>query len=161
MKFIRLQKNDNLKKNKVYDIIYLKIKNKKILYYLNLIMDIIPFSLFVYTILKLDINKIEILLNKIIDFFIIAFILNNITILPYQKIEHCHLPWYQKFFFGGCRDKIPSGHFGIVLIILLFNFTPNLFLHLFIIFYGLLIVSTRNHYSIDILSSYFIVKYLL
>jgi len=82
----------------------------------------------------------------------------QITVLP--KNELCHIK-HSSIFRGGCYDKIFSAHFGITFLSTLILFDNGLINNLFMIminfFNALFILLSRNHYTIDIIVSIFVV----
>jgi len=95
----------------------------------------------------------------IIPIFLIRAITIHLTLLP--SVENCHIPSviYSKFF-GGCYDKIFSGHFAIVFLITLLllekSYISLYALTLINFLHGLFIIAVRNHYTIDIVVSFFV-----
>ena len=95
----------------------------------------------------------------IIPIFLIRAFTIHLTLLP--SLESCviHNGIYSKFF-GGCYDKIFSGHFSSVFLItllLLENSYISLFTTIIVNFlHGLFIIAVRNHYTIDIVVSFFV-----
>jgi hypothetical protein len=82
----------------------------------------------------------------------------QITVLP--KNEICHIK-DSSIFRGGCYDKIFSAHFGITFLATLILFDNGLINNLFMIVINfvnaLFILLSRNHYTIDIIVSIFVV----
>lgn len=82
----------------------------------------------------------------------------QITVLP--KNETCDIK-DTSMFRGGCYDKIFSAHFGIAMLMTLVLFDNGLINKLTMIFINLLnalfILLSRNHYTIDIIVSIFVV----
>lgn len=82
----------------------------------------------------------------------------QITILP--KNEVCDIK-HSSMFRGGCYDKIFSGHFGITFLSTLILFDNGLINKLVAILINfvnaLFILLSRNHYTIDIIVSIFVV----
>jgi hypothetical protein len=81
------------------------------------------------------------------------------TVLP--KLKHCDIPdtFYSRCF-GGCHDKIFSGHFAFVFLITLLLMEKK-YLSMFTttvinLLHGVLIIAVRNHYSIDVIVSFFV-----
>jgi hypothetical protein len=99
----------------------------------------------------------------IIPIYLIRFITTNTTVLP--KIEHCTIPdTLYSSFFGSCYDKIFSGHFAVVFLITLLLFEES-YISLFLLFIinilnGLIIIATRQHYTIDVIVSFFITLFV-
>ena len=82
----------------------------------------------------------------------------QMTILP--KNEVCDIK-HSSVFRGGCYDKIFSGHFGITFLMTLLLYDNGHISKLFMIVInfinGLFILLSRNHYTIDIIVSIFVV----
>lgn len=96
-------------------------------------------------------------LGFIIVILIIRIFTNILTILP--KNNSCTIS--NSFSFrGGCYDKIYSGHFASVFIatlILYKNKYINIILLVLInLINSLFIILSRNHYTIDIVMSFFV-----
>ena len=89
---------------------------------------------------------------------IIRSILISVTILPgHSKCENSN---YSISYLGGCYDKILSGHTSLVFLAsLLLNKYKLLSLHSLILINllnSILLLSTRAHYTIDILLGYLV-----
>lgn len=93
-------------------------------------------------------------LGYIIVIFCIRSITTNITILP--KYKKCK----EQSMFGGCYDKIFSGHFTVVFLATLLYFKYkwiNLNILILINFINSLsILLVRGHYTIDLIIAFFI-----
>ena len=140
-------------KHRIYDLGFTKLPNLHKYAFLSDV--IIVLSSFVFFIPGM--------LMKFIYLFIPIMLIRCITIqatvLP--KMTHCHIPdgFYSRCF-GGCHDKIFSGHFAFVFLITLLLFEKS-YLSLFAtsiinVLHGLFIISVRNHYSIDVIVSFFV-----
>lgn len=86
---------------------------------------------------------------------LIRDIFTNVTILPKDKeCKDTELSMYS-FLTGHCYDKIFSGHFSsfflLTLILLQKGIIKSTFAIVINILYGLLIISLRSHYTIDII----------
>jgi hypothetical protein len=94
-----------------------------------------------------------------IPIMLIRCITIQATVIP--KIKHCNIPdnFYSRCF-GGCHDKIFSGHFAFVFVITLLLMDQSyisLFTTIMInLLHGIFIISVRNHYSIDVIVSFFV-----
>jgi hypothetical protein len=140
-------------KHNIYDLGFEYLPNlRKFAFISDIIIVLCLFTLFIPGMfLKFTYLFIPIMLIRCVTI--------QATVLP--KIKHCKIPdnFYSRCF-GGCHDKIFSGHFAFVFLITLLLmeksylslFTTSLinFLH------GLLIIAVRNHYSIDVIVSFFV-----
>jgi len=114
--------------------------------------------LFIIIILFLPIFKEFI--GFIIPILFLRLIIINLTILPKHKDCDINI----KNLFGGCYDKIFSGHYATTFLIslLLWKHKYISFILLFIIniIAALLILVTRSHYTIDIVLAFFITLFV-
>ena len=101
-------------------------------------------------------------LNYYLVILLIRFFTTFVTILP--KTKNCDDSNFTilNFLRGHCYDKVFSGHFAssFLFIILLYhlNIYRNLYIStLFLLFHAFLILSTRSHYTIDLIVSIFVV----
>lgn len=99
----------------------------------------------------------------LICIFIIRLIFIHITILP--KSKNCDDSKYtiDNAMTGHCYDKIFSGHFAVLFLAVLFAYEYKIFTNMFLIsmlllIYSIMIISTRSHYSIDIIVSVIVTK---
>ena len=148
---------DNVKlkqKTKVYDIIHHNLPSMR---NLSIIVEAIPFILLAFILfidLKLFYNVVGLLITIIIfRMFIIHF-----TILP--KDKKCDIK-NSSVYNGGCYDKVYSGHFAVIFISLLVLYTSK-YIDIFTLIIlstisALLIVTSRAHYTIDIVVAFLIV----
>jgi hypothetical protein len=132
-----------------------------------LVKDIVDYSLFIW-IIPIIINQRYDLLKFFYKFISIIYFLRTLTkfftIIPSQgkgcindiRKAECYLTGY-------CNDKIFSGHTSITLALLLIIIDNNLIdsslnpvLVLLHLSYVLLILSSRFHYSVDVILSYII-----
>ena len=95
-----------------------------------------------------------------IPIFLVRCITIYSTILP--KLDHCDVKnIFYLCFFGGCYDKIFSGHFAVTYLLTLLlhenNYINTYVLWAINIINGLFIIVSRNHYTIDIVVSLFVV----
>ena len=144
---------------KVYDISHKYLPN---LHKYNNIHHIITI-IFVLPIL-FDFN----ILQEFLGYFIVIFIIRSITILVtiLPKYKECKYNGKTLFhgLFGGCYDKIFSGHFASVflatLLYLKYNWInlPTLILINFINSIGILL--SRSHYTIDLIVALFITLFI-
>jgi hypothetical protein len=133
----------------------------------KLLKDIVDYSIFIW-ILPIILNKRFDLLKFFYKFISIIYFLRTLTkfftIMPSQgkgctndiRKAECYLTGY-------CNDKIFSGHTSITLALLLITIDNKLIdpslnpvLVLSHIFYVLLILSAKYHYSVDVILSYII-----
>lgn len=150
-------KSENFyKKNskKVYDILHELLPHIPHFEYVSdIIMLLVTLSVIIldYKLLY-EIAGFAITISIIRAFFI------NATILP--KNEICNIK-YSSMIRGGCYDKIFSGHFAFTLLSSLILFKNDLIngaIFTMINFInGLFIILSRNHYTIDIIVSIFVV----
>lgn len=83
----------------------------------------------------------------------------QITVLP--KNDVCNIK-NTSMFRGGCYDKIFSGHFASILLLIFILYdkkiiTDQLSIILFLIFQGYIILATRTHYTIDVIVAVLVV----
>lgn len=140
---------------KVYDIFHKYLPDlSKYEWISNLYWVIISVILFSY----IDLDGIIEFFSYFIVLFIIRDISINLTILP--KNKKC----YENSIFGGCYDKIFSGHFAsiylLTLIVSKYNIVSPVVLVIINIINAFLILLTRGHYTIDIFVSFFITSLL-
>jgi hypothetical protein len=113
---------------------------------------------FIVTVICLPIYKEFI--GFMITILSLRLIIIHLTILP--KNKYCDIDT-QKIF-GGCYDKIFSGHFSTIFLIslLLWKHKYISFLLLFVIniISVVLILITRSHYTIDIVVAFFITLFV-
>jgi hypothetical protein len=98
-------------------------------------------------------------LYLIIPIWLIRFITASVTVLP--KTLNCNIKSnVYSTIFGGCYDKIFSGHFAIIFaitLLLLEKSYISLLTTIVINFlHGLFIIAVRNHYTIDVIVSFFV-----
>lgn len=135
------------KKTKVYDIIH---HNLPSLRSLTLLSDIFPYILLTI-IFFIDFNLFYNVIGFLVSIYFFRLFIINLTILP--KDKKCDIK-NTSTYNGGCYDKVYSGHFASSLLCLLLLYNSkyiNLFTFLFLsIIIGLLLTTTRSHYTIDI-----------
>lgn len=141
-------------KLKVYDIIH---HNLPSLRSLTLLSDILPYIL-ITIIFFIDLKIFYNILGFLITIFVARMIIIHLTILP--KDKKCNIQ-NSSVYNGGCYDKVYSGHFATIFICLLtlyMNKYINLFTLLFLsIIFALLIITSRSHYTIDVVVAFLIV----
>ena len=98
-------------------------------------------------------------LYLIIPIWLIRFITSTVTVLP--KIINCNIKSnIYSTIFGGCYDKIFSGHFSILFVITLLllekSYISLLTTIVINLLHGLFIIAVRNHYTIDVVVSFFV-----
>lgn len=143
------------KKSKIYDIVHENLPSMRNILF---IVDIIPFFLLAI-ICFIDLKLFYNVLGFLIPIYFIRLIIIHLTILP--KDKKCDIENDSSILTGGCYDKIYSGHFASIFISLLVLYKRNyinMFLFIFILLIsGLLIITARSHYTIDIFVSFLIV----
>ena len=96
----------------------------------------------------------------IIPILLLRLIIINLTILP--KHKDCVIDI--KKVFGGCYDKIFSGHFATIFLITLllwkYRYISIVLVYIINIISALLILVTRSHYTIDIVVAFFITLFV-
>jgi len=138
----------NKKNPKVYDIGHKYLPNiEQYEYLINLI------GLFIIYWLFYNVSFIVEFIILIILIYIIRIFTIQLTVLP--KMKNCS---YNNFTLNGfCYDKIFSGHVAFLFLFTLFLFHYKNISLLSLIFinglYGLLIIATRAHYTIDVIVS--------
>ena len=142
------------KKTKVYDIIH---HNLPSLRSLTLLSDILPYILLII-IFFIDLKIFYNILGFLITIFVARMIIIHLTILP--KDKKCDIK-NSSAYNGGCYDKVYSGHFSAIFICLLtlyMNKYINLFTLLSLsIISALIIITSRSHYTIDVVVAFLIV----
>jgi hypothetical protein len=138
---------------KIYDILHENCAHVDKFEYAS---DIITLILIIILII-LDINMFYNYLGFIIIILIIRIFTNILTILPKNNL--CTVS--NSFTFrGGCYDKIFSGHFASAFIASLILYKNNyiniILLVLINLINSLFIILSRNHYTIDIVMSFFV-----
>ena len=142
------------KKSKIYDIIHNNLPSTR---KLMTIVDATPFILLV-VIFFIDVNLFYNIMGFLLPIFIFRLLVINITILP--KDKKCDIK-KSRVYTGGCYDKVYSGHFAVIFISLLVLYT-NKYIDIFTLtalstISGLLIITSRSHYTIDIFVSFLVV----
>ena len=157
------------KRPKVFDFFYsilpkLELKDST-LNILNWIVFIIPFVPFIF---EASGNKLD-LLKEMIELFLPVYLIRglttNFTILPSDK--KCDIKYFtiNEMIQGHCYDKLFSGHLALSMIAMYvfwkYNAVSSLYLInniLFTVFYMLL---TREHYTNDLIFSFFVVYFVI
>jgi len=93
--------------------------------------------------------------------YLIRMIMINLTILPKYKMCEDKFEIYN-LFNGHCYDKIFSGHFASIFLLILIVYKHNIITNIpILIIYGLFnfisILLTRSHYTIDIIVAIIVV----
>ena len=119
--------------------------------------------------LLLNLNKDFILeyLGFIIVVIFIRDIIINVTILPKHincSVDHNNMK-IEEYFVGGCYDKIFSGHFSFTMMLTLmyysYGYVTNIPLLVgWNLINGLIIISTRSHYTIDVIMAFFVCAFI-
>lgn len=142
---------------KIYDISYLLPDYSKY-YYVSDIYTSLCILLMVFSHTQI--------LKEFIEFGIILFIIRDITIsvtiLP--KVKECDTN-NSNLIFGGCYDKIFSGHLATVLLLSLLMYKYKIITNVYVlsiinIVNALLILTVRAHYTIDIIVAIFVTLFL-
>jgi hypothetical protein len=148
---------DNNKLNpKIYDISHKLLPN---LYNYEMISNLVT-TLFILP-LGFNIPLLYEFLGFIIPLLIIRSITTHLTILP--KTKHCDVNNSSPFF-GGCYDKIFSGHFSVVFLATLlykkYNLIDDFSLLSINLINSFFILFTRAHYTIDIVVAFFVTLFV-
>jgi len=96
--------------------------------------------------------------------YLIRIITINSTILPKQKMCMDEFN-FKSMFNGHCYDKIFSGHFASIFLLVLMVYKKNIFtnipfLGIYLIINALSILMTRSHYTIDIIIASIVVMFV-
>lgn len=146
------QKKENSKK--VQDILHNVLPHFQHFEYAS---DILVVSVFAY-LLIMNFDLIYQLGGLVFTLVLLRQFIIQITVLP--KNETCDIK-DTSMFRGGCYDKIFSAHFGIAMLTTLVLYDNGLMNKFVVIFINLLnalfILLSRNHYTIDIIVSIFVV----
>jgi len=158
-KFYKDRISNNKVNPKVYDIMHKYLPEIKKYEWINngiILIALIPLFMESNLQLYLDFSLLLLVVNFIRDITI------NLTILPKNKnCELDNISEVYKQLAGGCYDQIFSGHFAFVYLLSLIYYNNNIITNIpFLVIYNLLnsfvILTTRSHYTIDIVVSYFI-----
>jgi hypothetical protein len=138
---------------KIYDILHENCAHVDKFEYASDIISLILIIILIF----LDINMFYNYLGFIIVIFIIRIFTNMLTILPKNNL--C-VTSNSFSFRGGCYDKVFSGHFASAFIASLIlyknNYINAILLVLINLINSLFIILSRNHYTIDIIMSFFV-----
>jgi hypothetical protein len=117
--------------------------------------------------IPLLLNFNETFILEFIGFIMVVYLIRdviiNLTILP--KHMNCSIKKEQmtnyEYFIGGCYDKIFSGHFSLTLMLTLMYYTYGYITNIPLLvgwnlINGLIIISTRSHYTIDVVMALFV-----
>ena len=146
----------------LYDVLHNSLPNLKAY---DGYIDLIPLLLGIHVVLLIMKGNPDIEVKKIIRqlsiLFIIRILTTSMTILPSpicsSSKNACAI--------GGCHDCIFSGHTAVTLLLSFHIFRSNScrseLLILYNIIGSLLIISTRNHYTIDVMIAWIVVYALI
>ena len=131
-------------------------------------LDDLLISILVIPLFYFDIN-VKKLLKIIIITRLLRLICMKSTILPspnskcneYLVKKEKLIGKYYTIFFGRCNETIFSGHVSLMLICILFilpfvNSMMKIFLYIYAILTSLIVISLRNHYTIDVVLAWVI-----
>lgn len=163
----RIKNNNNFFRKPLYDIVHSNTESlNKYSQYIDLLL--LPFILIIFKKYSDGSNKINILYHFVYCFSFIIILRSLallVTDMPRSDIT-CNphnITWYN-LLFGHCYDKIFSGHTSFTLLLLLVSYNYKIFDNYEMVFlsiaqmiYAFGIIITRNHYTIDVLLSYYIV----
>ena len=89
---------------------------------------------------------------------IISFRMITISLTVLPKYNKCEVK--DTHLLGGCYDKIFSGHtstfFLAMLMYIEYGYIPPIIGYIFSILFGLVMIASRGHYTIDVLLAFFI-----
>ena len=142
------------KNKKIYDVGYKYLPN------INQHEYLINYISYVIIILLIFTNFVVDFLKLFFIIYIIRFIFTQITVLP--KIKHCNIQQFNPF--GYCYDKIFSGHISFLFLFTLFLYETN-YISIYIlgilnIINMCLIISTRAHYTIEVIVAFIITFFI-
>lgn len=146
---------------KIYDIGMKYVPDKSDNKTLLLIIDLIPILLPLLILWNSGhIKDYYYILGNIL---LIRLIFTTLTILPKNKKCDDSEFTIKNAIWGHCYDKIFSGHFASVFLVVLFVykykiFTDRLIMILFLISYAILIISVRYNYTIDIAVAFIVTE---
>jgi hypothetical protein len=134
------------------------------IYFINLspISDFMTFFLLITTCFFLYYKKsIYSFLKCIIMCQLIKKIVGISTILP-DPSGHCNEKQFQ-FILGRCNDLVISGHACTILSCYYYldYYINTKYVYYYVMLNMILIVISRNHYTIDVIFSYFVTNYIL
>jgi hypothetical protein len=122
--------------------------------------------------IPLIINNCNNLLIDLIGFMVVIYLIRditiNLTILPKQA--NCKMKKKEEFTYydhvvGICYDKIFSGHFSLTFILTLLYHSYGVITNIPLlvgwnVLNGLAIISTRSHYTIDVVMAFFVCAFI-
>jgi len=126
----------------------------------------------VASLIPLILNFSKELVITFIGFMIVIYLIRditiNLTILPKQS--NCKMKKKEEFTLydhvvGICYDKIFSGHFSLTLMLTLLYYSYGIITNIPLlvgwnIINGLSIISTRSHYTIDVVMAFFVCSFI-
>lgn len=119
--------------------------------------DVLFILVFLFMAFK-NLNLVYTAVGYLIAIIIVRTLFVNLTVLPKNEICSIH---DSSSFRGGCYDKIFSGHYAgtLLMTILLYNhhYINTMWLFMINIVNALVILISRNHYTVDIVVSIFVV----
>lgn len=148
------QYKQHFKTSNIYDV------GHKVLPNLHHHEYIINYILYIGILVLIFTNNIIHFLKIFFIILIIRFLFTQITVLP--KMKHCKINHFSPF--GYCYDKIFSGHVSFIFLCTLFLLeTKYISIYTLIVvnlINSILIISTRAHYTIDVIIA-FMITYLM
>lgn len=139
------------------DILHQNFIDKRHYLVVEYIFYVILISLFLFCAFHDAYSSISEMILLLVIFYSIKLFCSIVTILP-DPSGFCH----KKRVLGGCNNLIPSGHVG-TLFIIMFCLVPymsiswKIIFSVVIMFYALCVIVVRNHYTIDVIMSWFVV----
>lgn len=159
--------DDDVNAKPLYDIIHANSPNCKQFYWIG---DFLVCILLMYFMCMVYIHDIDIV--HILIMFLLLQVLKSITsmvtILPDPSgmcnSKHGGKDILKKLF-GNCNDLMFSGHTGFAFLCLLIlrpylQLTSYFILYIFIFILCLVTITTCNHYTIDVIMSYFVAYFV-
>ncbi len=155
--------DESYPERKLYDTLHAIIPYHEYSKYLReIFLALIVIGVFIYFMYNRKIEFAYSLLFLYSAIIVLRSCIFNLTLLPKSNDECSH-----NTFFSSCNDLLFSGHTSKMLMLLLladyYNIMPNSMSNVFYaIFVGMIffILSSRDHYTIDILFAIFIVFFL-
>jgi hypothetical protein len=151
---------NNKNNPEVYDVLHKILPNYDQKDWLTDYMALIAF-------IPLILNFNQEFMLEFIGFIIVVYLIRdviiNLTILP--KHINCSIKKekmsHYEYFIGGCYDKIFSGHFSLTMMLTLLYYTYGYVTNIPLLvgwnlINGLIIISTRSHYTIDVVMAMFV-----
>jgi membrane-associated phospholipid phosphatase len=155
-------KGKNINHIVIPDILHNILPNTSSYCKLGDILVIVLCLIFIFgSIMKSESQLLLIWINLITITFICKFITMSVTILP-DASKKCENNLNEKFSFGYCNDLIFSGHFAVITLTLLMIYyynilnMPKLIYILILLLSAFQIISSRNHYTIDVIVGFII-----